>query len=272
MINIFQYDFLFNSIIAIIFLSILSGIVGSYVTLNRISYLTGGISHSSFAGIGIGYFIGGNPFLGGVIGAIVSALFHSFFTEKMKERSDSIISMMWSLGMALGIIFAELTPGYKPNLMSFLFGDILAVADNYLISLAIMTLFLFVFFALFYNKIILTSFDEEFAKINNINVWLYKTVLLVLSSITIILLTKVSGLILVVALITIPVTIANIIFKKIKFIVFFAIIVALFVQLLGLYLSFLFNISTGPVIIVAMVILYIIVVLAKQLKKRVIND
>jgi len=263
-----QYSFLQNSIIAIFFLSILSGLVGSYITLNRLNYLSGGIAHSSFAGIGIGYFLGINPFVGGVFGASISALIHSFLTEKLKERSDSIISIIWALGMAIGIIFAELTPGYKPNLMSFLFGDILAVPTTYLIALFILTSVIISFFWRFYNQILLISFDEEFARINNINVWFYKTVLLVLSSITIILLTKVSGLILVIALITIPVSIANLLSKKIGFIIVLSILIAIIVQLVGLYVSFLLNISTGPVIIVLMVLLYLFVIFIKFLNKR----
>ena len=143
----YTYNFLHNSIIAILFLSLLSGLVGSYITLNRLNYLSGGIAHSSFAGIGIGYFLGINPFIGGVFGATLSAILHSFLTEKLKERSDSVISTIWALGMAVGIIFAELTPGYKPNLMSFLFGDILAVPTEYLIAIGILTAIIILFFS-----------------------------------------------------------------------------------------------------------------------------
>ncbi len=267
MIDFAQYSFLLNSIISILFLSVFSGIIGSYITLNRLNYLSGGIAHSSFAGIGIGYFAGSSPFIGGVVGAIVSALFHSFLTEKMRERSDSIISMIWAFGMAVGIIFAELTPGYKPNLMSFLFGDILIVPTMYVVSLAILSIIVASFFFLFYDKILAISFDEEFARINNINVFKYKTALLVLSSVTVILLTKVSGLILVIALITIPVTIANLIFKKIKMIIVFSMLIALIVQILGLILSFTLNVSTGPVIIVIMILLYIATMIFTQIKR-----
>ena len=268
MIDFSTYSFLYNSVIAIFLSSILSGIIGSYITINRLNYLSGGIAHSSFAGIGVGYFLGVDPFIGGVFGAGFSAFIHSLLTEKLKERSDSIISMIWSFGMAIGIIFAELTPGYKPNLMSFLFGDILVVPSIYLVALAILVVATILFFGLFFNKLLLISFDEEFARINNLNVWMYKTIALVLSSIAVILLIKVSGLIMVIALITIPVTISNLLFKKISTIVISSFIIALLVQLLGLYLSLQLNVSTGPLIIVSMVFIYTIVVLIKSIKTR----
>ena len=127
-IELFKYDFFLKAFFAAVFASISCGIIGSYIVSRRIVFISGGITHASFGGIGLAFFLGFNPILGAVIFAIFSALGIQFFTKVAEIREDSSIAIWWSLGMALGIIFVFLTPGYTPNLMSYLFGNILTVS------------------------------------------------------------------------------------------------------------------------------------------------
>jgi len=160
--------------------------------------------------------------------------------------------------MAIGIIFSELTPGYKPNLTSFLFGNILLISDEYLYFLAFISVIVVLSFILFYNKMLAISFDEDFAKINNVNVELFRYYFIILVSISTILLIKVSGLIMVISLLTVPIAIAKMFFNSVKSIMFFSIILSFGIQVVSMYVSFILNISTGPVIIFILSIIYFI--------------
>ena len=146
--EIFQFAFFQKSLLAALLASISCGIIGTYIVSKRIVFISGGITHASFGGIGIGYFLGINPIFGALVFGLLSALGIEFFTKKSEIRSDSAIAILWALGMALGIIFIYLTPGYAPNLMSYLFGSILTVTNLDLIFLLINTLIILLFFSI----------------------------------------------------------------------------------------------------------------------------
>ena len=158
--ELFQYSFFIKAMIAAVFASISCGIIGSYIVARRIVFISGGITHASFGGIGLAFFLGFEPLLGAVVFAILSALGIQFFTKVAKIREDSSIAIWWSLGMALGIMFVFLTPGYTPNLMSYLFGNILTVSTSELWWMFALVFLIILSFALFYKPILYIAFDE----------------------------------------------------------------------------------------------------------------
>ena len=170
MIDLFQYEFFTNALLAAILTSITCGIMGTYIVTKRIVFISGGITHTSFGGIGIGYFLGLNPILGAAVFSILSALGIEYLSKKSEVREDSAIAIMWSFGMAVGIIFIFLSPGYAPNLISFLFGSILTVTQFDLAMLSILALVISLFFITFFKAILFVAFDEEFTKTRNIPV------------------------------------------------------------------------------------------------------
>ena len=185
--DLFHYQFFINAFLSALLASIACGFIGTYIVVRRIVFISGGITHASFGGIGISYFLGFNPVLGAAIFSILSALGIEFISKRTEVREDSAIGILWSLGMALGIIFIFLTPGYAPNLMTYLFGSILTVNKTDLLLMGLNTLFIVTFFFIFYRLILYISFDEEFARAHKVKVSLFNNMLLIMVALTIVL-------------------------------------------------------------------------------------
>lgn len=256
LIALFNFGFFRNAFIAAFFASITCGIIGTYIVSRRIVFISGGITHASFGGIGMGYYFGFNPILGAVVFGILSALGIEFFTKRADLREDSAIAILWSLGMALGVIFIFLTPGYAPNLMSYLFGNILTVSKEDLIYLLLLAIFVIGVFLVFYRMIIFVSFDEEFALTNNAPVRLFNALLISLVALTIVLNIRVVGIILVMSLLTIPQAIANLFTKRFDYMMFYSIGFGFLGSVTGLSFSYIYDIPSGAAIIFSLVVLY----------------
>lgn len=265
--ELLQYRFITNSLLAGILASISCGIIGTYIVTRRMVFLSGGITHASFGGIGIGYFLGLNPIISAAVFGVLSALGIEFVSKRSEIREDSVIGILWSFGMALGIMFIFLTPGYAPNLMSYLFGSILTVSTFDILLMLSLCLVLIVVFTAFYRLILFISYDQEFAKTHKIAVNLINYVLISLVALTIVLNIKVVGIILVISLLTIPQSIANLFTKDFKNIILISIVIGLIGAFLGLLISYKINIPSGASIIFSLVVIFI---LAKgfQLAKR----
>lgn len=203
-----QYGFIVKGFLGALFASITAGLAGTYIVSKRMVFLSGGISHASFGGIGIGYFAGINPVIGAAVFSILSALGIEYLSVRHKIREDSAIGILWAFGMATGIIFIYLTPGYTPNLMSYLFGSILTVTNADIIALGIMSLILIIYFSVFYRTILYLSFDEMFARTYSVFVNIFKYVTTALVALTIVLNIRMAGVVLVISLLTIPPNIA----------------------------------------------------------------
>jgi len=256
LIALFNFGFFRNAFLAAFFASITCGIIGTYIVSRRIVFISGGITHASFGGIGMGYYFGFDPIAGAIAFGILSALGIEFFTKKADLREDSAIAMLWSIGMALGVIFIFLTPGYAPNLMSYLFGNILTVSKSELIYLFLLAVFVISFFLIFYRMIIFVSFDEEFALTNNAPVRLFNALLISLVAITIVLNIRVVGIILVMSLLTIPQAIANLFTKRFDVMILYSIAFGFLGSVAGLTFSYIYDIPSGAAIIFTLVVLY----------------
>ncbi len=266
-IEIFGYQYFVNAILASSLTAISCGIIGSYIVAKRMVFVAGGITHSSFGGIGIAYFLGLNPILGASVFALLSGIGIERFTKKADIRNDSVIAILWSMGMAIGIIFIYLTPGYAPNLMSYLFGNILTVNTADILFLFGLSALVLIFFSVFYNKILFISFDEEYAKSQNIRVELFNYGLMILVALTIVLNIKIVGIILLISLLTVPQNTANLFTKNFKKIIIYSIVIAFIGSVSGLIISYYLNIPSGATIIFNLILIYLLVRLGKRLLK-----
>lgn len=266
--NIFQYDFIVKGLLGAIFASITAGLAGTYIVSKRMVFLSGGITHASFGGIGIGYFIGINPVIGAAVFGILSALGVEYLSVKQKIREDSAIGILWAFGMAIGIIFIYLTPGYTPNLMSYLFGSILTVTNADIIALGIMSVILILYFGLFYRAILYISFDEVFARTYSSYVDIFKYITTSLMALTIVLNIRMAGVVLVLSLLTIPPNIAMI-FTKVYFkIVIWSILAGFVGTITGYTISYFAGIPVGATIIFTLVIIWVVAKGVNQLLKK----
>lgn len=256
--ELLQYKFITNSLLAGILASISCGIIGTYIVTRRMVFLSGGITHASFGGIGIGYFFGFNPIIAAAVFAVLSALGIEFVSKRSEIREDSVIGILWSFGMAVGIMFIFLTPGYAPNLMSYLFGSILTVSTLDILLMSGLSLVLIIVFISFYRIILFISYDQEFAKTHRIAVSLINYILISLVALTIVLNIKVVGIILVISLLTIPQSTANLFTKNFKNIIIASIVIGLIGAFLGLVISYKINIPSGASIIFSLVIIFIL--------------
>lgn len=258
MMELLQYDFFVNALIAAVFVSVSCGIIGTYIVSRRMVFIGGGMTHSSFGGIGVAYFLGINPLIGAGVFAVLSALGINYFTKKGNIREDSSIAIWWSLGMAIGIVFVAITPGSSPNLMSFLFGSILTVSDSDLIFMALHTTVIVAVFSVFIKLIKLISFDEEFAKSRNLPVTLFNNLLMIITALAIVAAIRVSGVILVLSMLTLPQTLANIFTKKFESIILISIAVGFIAVVSGLVFGFFFNLPSGATIVIVLTLLLLI--------------
>ena len=266
MLEILQYDFIQNALISGILISIAAGIIGSLVVVNKITFLTGGIAHSSYGGIGLAIYLGIPVLFGATIFAVITAILIAIITLKNRNRIDAIIGMMWASGMAIGIIFVDLTPGYNVDLMSYLFGSIIAVSDDDIKYMFFMDIFIIGVIVYFYKEILAVSYDSEFATLRGINVKFFYTLILILAALCVVAAIKAVGLILVIALLTIPTYLAESFASRLSTMMIISSILATIFTILGLIISYLYDISSGASIIMVAVVVLGIVKLIK-LKK-----
>jgi zinc transport system permease protein len=256
--DFFHYDFMLFAIAASLLGSITAGIIGTYVVTRRMVFITGGITHASFGGLGLGFFLGINPLMGAAAFGLVSGLGVEYLSRFHKIREDSVIAMVWSFGMALGIIFISLAPGYAPNLMSYLFGNILSVSVADLVIMGILLTLVLALFLPFFRLIQYLTFDEEFARTSRVPVSLFKYLLSALVALTAVVYIRVAGIILVLSLLTIPQNTALLFSNNLKQIMWLSIGIGFLGSITGLMISYAGNIPSGASIIFSLVLLYLI--------------
>lgn len=256
--EIFQYEFMRNALYAAILVSIACGIVGTFVVIKKIVFISGGITHAAFGGIGLGYFLGINPVLAAIPFSLLSAIGIGLIGKKVKLSEDSAIGIIWSVGMAIGIVFISLTPGYAPDLFSYLFGSILTVSTSDVIIMVILDIIIITIVLLMFKEFQALAFDEEFSSIVGVPTKLLYLLLLSLVALSIIVLIRVVGVILVIALLTIPTVIARQFTNNLKKLMLYSTICAVILTIAGLWLSYLFNTPSGATIVLLLAIVFFI--------------
>lgn len=256
--ELFEYDYLLRSVLAAILGSVTAGIAGTYIVSRRLVFLSGGITHASFGGIGLGYFLGLNPVIGAALFGMASAAGIEYLSGRQEVKEDSAIGFLWAFGMALGIIFIYLTPGYTPDLMSYLFGSILTITNSDLIALAILSVVLIIFFLFYYRTILYISFDEGFARTFSRRVTFFKYLLIVLVSLVIVMNIRIAGVVLVLSLLTIPPNIAILFTGSYYKMIIVSVVIGLVGTLMGLAASWYLDIPTGATVIFTLVLLWVL--------------
>jgi zinc transport system permease protein len=259
--DILQYSFFQNAILASLFVSIICGIVGTYVVSRRIVFISGGITHASFGGLGIGFYLGINPLLSALVFAVLSAFGVEYIcqSESYKRiREDSMIAVIWSLGMAIGVIFIYLTPGYYSNLSSFLFGNILTITKTDIYWMALLTFFVLLVFIVASKNIIYVAFDRDFAMTQGLPVRFIEYMMMFFVATTIVLSINLIGIMLLICLLTVPQMTANLFTSDYKKITLLSSILSLAGCLSGLFLSYFFNIPSGAFIIIILILFFIV--------------
>jgi len=258
MLEIFHYQFMQRALIAAVLVSVACGVVGSYVVIKRIVSLSGAISHAAFGGVGIGYFLGVNPVLAAIPFSIISAIAIGGVKQISNISEDTSIGILWSVGMAIGVIFINLTPGYAPDLFSYLFGSILTVNNTDLYIMFILDMIIIVTVYLFRREFLAVAFDEEFSKVVGLPALLVYMLLLALVALSVVVLIKVVGVILLIALFTIPAAISKQYTYKLRKLMILATILGIILTSLGLILSYIFNLASGATIVIVLAFAFLI--------------
>ncbi len=247
--DVLQFEFMRNALVAGILVSVTCGIIGTLVVVNRIVFISGGIAHAAYGGIGVAFYMGFPPFLGAALFSFAVSMVMGVASLKDKKRVDAIIGVMWAVGMALGIILIDLTPGYNVDLMSYLFGSILTVTTSDVWFMLALNSTVFLVVLAFYKEFLAMSYDEEFSFVVGIPVKTLYFTLLGMIALSVVMIIKIVGLILVIALISIPPYIAEKYTTSLGKMMIFSSLLGIFFTVTGLWLSYRYNLTSGATII-----------------------
>lgn len=268
MIDLLQYNFFQNALLGSLLTAIACGIVGTYIVSRRLVFISGGITHASFGGLGLGFYLGMNPILMAMLFSVLSAFGVEWASKTQNVREDSAIAGIWSLGMALGVIFIFLTPGYTPNLSAYLFGNILTIASSDILWIASLAGILILFFGLFLRTIVYVAFDRDFAVTQHLPVKGIEYALMFFIAVTIVLSIRLVGIMLLMSLLTLPQITVNLFTSDFRKIIWGSIGIGFAGCVAGLVLSYYLNVPSGAFIILVLVLLFLILKTIKYLFRR----
>lgn len=253
---ILNYHFIQNAIIASILSSIICGIIGTIIIEKKLILMGGGIAHTAYGGVGLAYLLNFNPLIGALSFSLIAALGIGKVRKTNVKHSEIIIALFWSLGMALGILFISFMKGYPPDMSSYLFGNILSVTDSDLIQMGVLTFLVLAILIVIFQDWKIYLFDEEMAKINGLNTTFLEYTLLILIAFSVVILIRVSGIIMLIALLCAPSATAALISEKLNSRMIISILIGLFNSLLGLYISYVLDIASGASIVIFSTLVY----------------
>ncbi len=271
--NILEYTFFQNALLGSFLASILCGLIGTYIVTRRLVFISGGITHASFGGIGLGVVLGISPILSAMGFSILSAFGVQWMSHRGDVREDSAIAVFWTFGMSLGIICCFLSPGFMPDLPSFLFGSILTIGEADLWLLGTLVVLVTVVFVLLYRTILSVAFDANFARSQRLPVDFIEYLMMALIAMTIVATLRMVGIVLSISLLTIPQMTANTLTHDFKRIIAWSIVIGWVDCLLGLSLSYSLNVPSGASIIFVSILVYLVAkvgrVLHNQSKRKI---
>ncbi len=256
--NILEYSFFQNALLGSLLASVLCGFIGTYIVTRRLVFISGGITHASFGGIGLGVFLGINPILSAMVFSVLSAFGVQWMSRRGDVREDSAIAVFWTFGMSLGIICCFLSPGFMPDLPSFLFGSILTISQADLWLLAALLVVVVLVFALLYRTILSVAFDVDFARSQHLPVAFIEYLMMALIALTIVGTLRLVGIVLSISLLTIPQMSANVLTHNFKRMIAWSIVIGWVDCLMGLGLSYALNVPSGASIIFVSILVYLV--------------
>lgn len=266
--ELFRYDFFNNALIGGIFASIACGIIGTYIVVKRLVFISGGITHASLGGLGIGFYFGFNPILSAMVFSVLSAFGIEWLSGRKGVREDSAIASFWSFGMAIGIICIYLKAGFAPNLSEYLFGNILTITTTDIYAFATLSAVLAGIFFFFHREILYVAFDSDFAKTRNFPVKFIEYAMMFFIAVSIVLTIRLVGVVLLMSLLTMPQMTANLYTANFTKMIFLSIIFGLVGCISGLILSAFINVPSGAFIIFILIAIYFICRLVNLVFKR----
>lgn len=259
MFELLKYTFFQNALIGVTIIAVASAVIGTYIFSRRLVSIAGGITHACFGGLGLGYFLGWNPILTAGMFAVGSSLTVDWLAQRHRVREDSAIAVIWSLGMAVGVLFVFLTPGYVPELNSFLFGNILTITTSDIIAFAIYTTVLLAFFIVFFKQIVAVSFDRDFARISGLHTTVISTILTVFTAIGIVLIIRLVGVMLLMSMLSLPQMIAETRCTRIAPLMIWSGVVSVTCCVGGLFATVWIDVPCSALIVILMAITFILV-------------
>ena len=263
--NILEYTFFQNALIGSLLASILCGFIGTYIVTRRLVFISGGITHASFGGIGLGVFFGINPIVSAMIFAVLSACGVQWMSHHGDVREDSAIAVFWTFGMSVGIICCFLSPGFMPDLPSFLFGSILTIGTSDLWLLGVLTIIVALAFTLFLRPILCVAFDSCFARSQHLPVTFIEYMMMTIIAMTIVSTLRMVGIVLAISLLTIPQMTANLFTYSFKRMILLSIVIGWIDCLSGLAISYALNVPSGASIIFVSIVIYTIMKTIKSI-------
>lgn len=266
--NLLGYAFFQHALLGSLLTAIACGLVGTYIVSRRLVFISGGITHASFGGLGLGFYLGLNPILMALLFSVVSAFSVEWASKHQYLREDSAIASIWSLGMALGVIFIFLTPGYAPNLSAYLFGNILTISASDIYSIAALVCLLLLFYGLFLRTIVYVAFDRDFAITQQLPVRAVEYAMMFFIAVTIVLSIRLVGIMLLISLLTIPQATANLFTADFKKILVGSIGIGFAGCVSGLLLSYYLNVPSGAFIILVLILIFLGTKAIKQFTGR----
>lgn len=264
--EILSYSFFQNALLGVLFVSIAAGIIGTYVVSRRMVFITGGITHACFGGLGLGFFLGINPIAMAAVFAIAAATGVEWMSTRQNVRQDSAIGVIWALGMALGTLFIFLSPGYVPELTSFLFGNVLTITSTDIILFAAYLVVLLAFFAVFYPQILLCAFDPDFAATRRLKVSVINLAMTIMIAICIVLTIRLIGIMLLLSLLTMPQMIAEMFTNRFHHMMIISSLVSIACSVLGIFCSYWIAVPASATIVLTLVAAYAVARIIRIIK------
>ncbi len=269
MIEYLQYGFFRNALWGVVMLSVVAGVIGTYIVSRRLVASAGGITHTCFGGLGLGYFLGINPLLMAGAFAVAASVGVEWLSSRRRVREDTAIAVVWALGMAVGVLFVFLTPGYVPELNTFLFGNILTISRADLWALTVYTLLLCAFFALYYKQIVICAFDRDFARVSGLPVTFISYAMTVLMALGIVLAIRMVGIMLLMSMLSLPQIVAELRWHRFGLIMTASTVITLVACIGGLMLSTVINVPTSAIIVLLLAAIYVIALVATRIAKAI---
>lgn len=266
--QLFGYSFFTNAVIGIAIISVAAAMIGTYIISRRLVAISGGVTHACFGGLGLGYFLGINPIATAALFAVGSSLGVELMSSRYRVREDSAIAVVWAIGMAIGVIFVFLTPGYVPELNSFLFGNILTITRGDLWLFAIYTVLLLLFFARRFRTIVAVAFDRDFAKVSGLPVTYISTVMTVAVAVCIVLTIKLVGIMLLMSMLSLPQLISEIFTSRFRSMMILSCLISLIGSLGGLFLSAYIDVPCSALIVGVFCLIFVICKIVSLWLKR----
>ncbi|MCC8117449.1 MAG: metal ABC transporter permease [Bacteroidales bacterium] len=268
MIEFLEYEFFRNALWGVLIISVAAAMIGTYIITRRLVAISGGVTHACFGGLGLGYFLGINPVVMAALFAITSSVGVEWMSTRYRIREDSAIAVVWAIGMAIGVLFVFLTPGYVPELNAFLFGNILTISRGDLWAFGIFTAVLILFFLCFYNQIVACAFDRDFCRVIHLPVRFINYTMTVLVAVCIVLTIRLVGVMLLMSMLSLPMMSAEIFFHRFRSMMWASIVISVVCCVVGLFIGTVIDVPCSAIIVITMVAVYILLKVSQAVFSR----